>query len=149
SATRSTAKSASGTRPAAAAAPRRGPHPARLPSDGVMLRLLACALVGAALGPLAAAQEPETLMPGVTFQQLTQLTPHGPVAYSAIRVPEPTGLTTIGPVLGAGTVTGPRETVTQLERSVSAVVTVAGVDGDFFSQSGGRSYPSGIVMQNG
>jgi exopolysaccharide biosynthesis protein/flagellar hook assembly protein FlgD len=85
----------------------------------------------------------------VTFQQYTQLTSHGPVAYSVITTPAPTGLTTIGPVLGAGTVTGPRETVTQLERSVSSVVTVAGVNGDFYSQSGGRSYPSGIVMQNG
>ena len=32
---------------------------------------------------------------------------------------------------------------------MSAVVTVAGVNGDFFSQSGGRSYPSGIVMAKG
>jgi flagellar hook assembly protein FlgD len=114
-----------------------------------MRHLLACALVAAALVPLASAQEPATLMTGVTFQQYTQLTSHGPVAYSVITAPAPTGLTSIGPVLGAGTVTGPRETVTQLERSVSSIVTVAGVNGDFFSQSGGRSYPSGIVMQNG
>jgi len=114
-----------------------------------MRRLLACALVAAALVPLASAQEPLTLMTGVTIQQVTQLTSHGPVAYSVITAPAPNGLMTIGPVLGAGTVTGPRETLTQLERSVSSVVTVAGVNGDFFSQSGGRSYPSGIVMQNG
>ena len=113
-----------------------------------MRPLLACALVAAALVPLASAQEPETLMTGVTFQQYTQLTSHGPVSYSVTTAPAPTGLTTIGPVLGAGTVTGPRETLTQLERSVSSIETVAGVNGDFFSQSGGRSYPSGIVMQN-
>jgi hypothetical protein len=114
-----------------------------------MRLLLACAALAAALVPLASAQEPETLMPGVTFDQQTLLTPRGPVVYSVITTPAPTGLTTIAPVLGAGTVTGPRETVTQLERSVSSVVTVAGVNGDFFTQSGGRSYPSGIVMQNG
>jgi Phosphodiester glycosidase/FlgD Ig-like domain len=114
-----------------------------------MRRLLACALLAAALVPLASAQEPETLMTGVTFEQFSQLTSHGPVAYSVITAPAPTGLTSIGPVLGTGTVTGPRETLTQLERSVSSVVTVAGVNGDFFTQSGGRSYPSGIVMQNG
>jgi hypothetical protein len=121
-----------------------------------MRRLLACALLAAALVPLAAAQEePETsmppvvLMPSVTYQQFRQLTPHGPAVYSVITAPQPTGLTTIAPVLGSGVVTGPRETVTQLERSVSAITTVAGVNGDFFSQSGGRSYTSGIVVQNG
>ncbi len=114
-----------------------------------MRRLLACALLAAALVPLASAQEPATLMPGVTYQSYVQLTSHGPVAYSVITAPAPTGPTSIGPVLGAGTVTGPRETLTQLEQSVSAVATVAGVNGDFFSQSAGRSYPSGIVMQNG
>jgi flagellar hook assembly protein FlgD len=114
-----------------------------------MRLVLACALVAAALVPLASAQEPATLMPGVTFDQQTLLTPRGPVVYSVITAPDPTGLTTIAPVLGSGTVTGPRETVTQLERSVSSIETVAGVNGDFFTQSGGRSYPSGIVMQNG
>jgi exopolysaccharide biosynthesis protein len=114
-----------------------------------MRRLLVCALLAAALVPLASAQEPATLMTGVTFEQYAQLTSHGPVVYSVITAPPPTGLTTIGPVLGTGTVTGPRETLTQLERSVSSVTTVAGVNGDFFTQSGGRSYPSGIVMQNG
>jgi hypothetical protein len=114
-----------------------------------MGRLLVCALLAAALVPRASAQEPATLMTGVTFEQYAQLTSHGPVAYSVITAPPPTGLTTIGPVLGTGTVTGPRETLTQLERSVSSVTTVAGVNGDFFTQSGGRSYPSGIVMQNG
>jgi exopolysaccharide biosynthesis protein len=120
-----------------------------------MGRLLACALLAGALVPLASAQEPATpatpvvLMPSVTFQQYRQLTSHGPVAYSVVTAPAPTGLTTIGPVLGAATVTGPRETLTQLERSVSSIATVAGVNGDFFTQSGGRSYPSGIVIQNG
>ena len=45
-----------------------------------MRRLLACALLAAALVPLASAQEPATLMPGVTYQSYVQLTSHGPVA---------------------------------------------------------------------
>jgi Phosphodiester glycosidase/FlgD Ig-like domain len=120
-----------------------------------MRRLLASAIVAAALVPLASAQEPATVMPpvilmgSVTFEQHTDLTSHGPVAYSVITAPAPTGLTTIAPVLGAGTVTGPRETLTQLERSVSSIETVAGVNGDFFTLSGSRSFPSGIVMANG
>jgi hypothetical protein len=111
-----------------------------------MRRLLACLLLASALVPLAAAQGPVGLMPGVTFQQFTELTSHGPVAYSVITTPPPTGLTSITPVLGEGTVTGPRETVTQLERSVSSVVTVAGIDGDFTSGTGASSVPSGILM---
>jgi hypothetical protein len=120
-----------------------------------MRRLLASAIVAAALVPLASAQEPLTLMPpetlmaSVTFEQQTELTSHGPVAYSVITAPAPTGLTAIAPVLGAGMITGPRETLTQLERSVSSIETVAGVNGDFFTLSGARSFPSGIVMANG
>jgi hypothetical protein len=115
-----------------------------------MRHLLACPLVAAVLlVPLASAQEPVALMPGVTLEQHAELTPHGPVVYSVITAPAPTGLTTIGPVLGTGTITGPRETVTQLERSISSLVTVAGVNGDFFTLSGSRSFPSGIVMANG
>ena len=105
---------------------------------------LAC---GALLVPLASAQAPVALMTGVSFEQYTELTSHGPVVYSVITAPAPTGLTTIGPVLGTGTITGPRETLTQLEESVTTNETVAGVNGDFFS--GPLSVPSGIVMVGG
>ena len=105
---------------------------------------LAC---GALFVPLASAQAPVALMPGVSFEQYTELTSHGPVTYSVITAPAPTGLTAIMPVLGTGTITGPRETLTQLERSVTAIETVAGVSGDFFS--GTPAVPSGIVMVGG
>ncbi len=105
---------------------------------------LAC---GALLVPLASAQAPVQLMTGVSFEQYTELTSHGPVVYSVITAPAPTGLTTIGPVLGTGTITGPRETLTQLEESVTTNETVAGVNGDFFS--GPHAAPSGIVIAGG
>jgi len=121
-----------------------------------MRRLLACPLAAAFLvAPLASAQGPVSpsavtpLMPGVTYQQYSELTSHGPVAYSVITAPPPTGLETIAPVLGEGTITGPRETVTQLEESVDSIETVAGVNGDFFNLSGANSTPSGIVMSGG
>src|SRR5579864_7185666 len=105
---------------------------------------LAC---GALLVPLASAQAPLQLMTGVSFEQYTELTSHGPVSYSVISAPAPTGLTAIEPVLGAGTISGPRETLTQLEESVTAIETVAGVNGDFFS--GTPSAPAGIVLAGG
>lgn len=86
-------------------------------------------------------------MPGVTYQKQVELTPHGPVAYSVITAPPPTGLYTLAPVLGEGTITGPRETVTQLEQSIVANGPVAGVDGDFFNAS--NNNPAGIVMVGG
>ncbi|HEY4348567.1 MAG TPA: phosphodiester glycosidase family protein [Gaiellaceae bacterium] len=115
-----------------------------------ILSALAC---GVLLTPLASAQDPPAtsaipLMPGVTFEQHTDLTPHGPVAYSVITAPAPTGgLTTIAPVLGGGTITGPRETLVQLQESVTAIETVAGVNGDFFS--GTHAAPTGIVIAGG
>ena len=78
----------------------------------------------AALVPLASAPEPAPLDARGADVMVTsssvELTPHGPVAYSVITAPAPAGLTTIGPVLGAGTVTGPRQTMTQLEERVGA-----------------------------
>ena len=103
--------------------------------------LLACLLV-----PIAAA-ETTPLVPGVTWEQHVELTPHGPVAYTVITTPAPVGLTTIGPVLGGGTITGPRQSIAQLEESVSGNGIAGGVNGDFFS--GTNAIPSGIVMIGG
>ncbi len=111
-----------------------------------MCRFLACFLaVGALLVPAATAQTP--LMPSVTLDRQVTLTPHGPVTYSVITAPPPTGLETIGPVLAGNTVTGPRATVTQLEQAVSGSAVVAGINGDFFTN--GSNAPSGIVMSGG
>jgi hypothetical protein len=50
------------------------------------------------------------------------------------------------PLLSNGTIIG-RETVSSMERDVSAQMTTVGVNGDFFSWNGG--WPSGLLMQNG
>jgi hypothetical protein len=110
-----------------------------------MLRLAAI-LLASLLVPIAAA-ETTPLVPGVTWEQHVDLTPHGPVAYTVITAPAPVGLTTIGPVLGGGTITGPRQSMTQLEESVSGNGIAGGVDGDFFS--GSNAIPNGIVMIGG
>ncbi len=111
-----------------------------------MRLVLSCGLLAVLLVPLASAT-PVTLLPGVTSERHVELTPHGPVAYTVITAPAPVGLTTIGPVLGGGTVTGPRQTMTQLAESVSGDGVTAGVNGDFFS--GANAVPQGIVMIDG
>ena len=114
-----------------------------------MRRLLAPALALAAflLVPLASAQEPEQLVPGVTWEQHVELTPHGPVAYTVITAPAPTGLTTLRPVLGGGTITGPKQTMTQLEESISGNGIAGGINGDFTGPV--NSIPNGIVVVGG
>jgi Phosphodiester glycosidase/FlgD Ig-like domain len=112
---------------------------------GTLLAGLLAAAAASAQGPVPT--PPEQLMTGVTLQHEVELTPHGPVAYSVITAPPPTGLYGIGPVLGEGTIGGPRETVSQLEESVDANGDVAGVDGDFFNASTGN--PVGIVVSGG
>jgi Phosphodiester glycosidase/FlgD Ig-like domain len=113
-----------------------------------MRRVLLCTLgLGVLLVPLAGAQAPEPLQPGVTFQKYTELTAHGPVVYSVITAPRPGGLETIGPVLAGNAVSGARASVTQIEQAASAGSVVAGVNGDFFT--GGSNAPSGIVMSDG
>ena len=111
----------------------------------VLVTLLASAVF--LLVPLAAAQEPAELVPGVTWEQHVELTPHGPVAYTVITAPAPLGLTTIRPVLGGGTVTGPRQTMTQLEESIGGDGIAGGINGDFVS--GASSIPTGIVVVGG
>lgn len=111
-----------------------------------MRLVLFCGLLAVLLVPLASAT-PVPLLPGVSSEQHLEFTSHGPVAYTVITAPAPVGLTTIGPVLGGGTVTGPRQTMTQLEESVSGNAVAAGVNGDFFS--GAKAVPEGIVMIDG
>ena len=76
-------------------------------------------------------------MPGVTYEQTVQFTPHGPVVLSVITAPkpDPAGLYQLAPVLGRTTVTGGRERVTQIEKDVSSRATVAGINGDFFDST--------------
>ena len=113
------------------------------------LPVVACVL---SCAPLAAQADGPTggstiVMPGVTVEHRVDFTANGPVAFTVIAAPAPTGLTTIGPVLAGGSVSGGRATLAQIEQSVSSVATVAGISGDFFNAT--TNLPNGIVMAGG
>ncbi len=113
---------------------------------GVMLRkCLLTAAVALVLAPPAAAR-PTTLMPGVTYEHRLEWTAAGPRSTYVVTAPRPTGLYSLAPLLSNGTITG-RETVSSMERRVSAQMTTVGVNGDFFNWNGG--WPSGLLMQGG
>jgi hypothetical protein len=63
-----------------------------------------------------------------------------------VTAPKPQGLYRLTPLLSNGTIIG-RETVSSMERTASAQMTTVGVNGDFFSWTGG--WPSGLLMQGG
>src|SRR4051812_17019897 len=115
-----------------------------------MLRLsrrlvAALSLLALAVVPANSAA-PVELLPGVTFEHQVQFTPRGPVALTVITAPRPGGLTTIGPVVAGGTLTGPRLRVTQIERSLGNTAITAGINADFTNPSG---TPNGIVVRDG
>ena len=76
------------------------------------------------------------LTPGVTYEKQVQFTPHGPVAIHVMTAPKPGGLYALRPVLSNGSILG-RETVTSMQRRVSSIATVAGVNGDLFTWNEG------------
>ncbi len=109
---------------------------------GALAAAAACLVV-----PASADQAAQTLLPGVTFTQQTELTPHGPVSISVVTMPAPTGLYSLGPVLAGNTISAPRAPLTAIEKSVSGATAVVGVNGDFFNASNGQ--PNGLVVQGG
>ncbi len=118
-----------------------------LASVGVMLkRVFLAALLALVLPPAAGAAGRVVLTPGVTFEKQVQFTPHGPVAVHVMTAPKPGGLYALRPVLSNGSILG-RETVTSMQRRVSSIATVAGVNGDLFTWDEGL--PSGMLMQSG
>jgi hypothetical protein len=102
-------------------------------------------LIALVLVPQATAR-PTRMMPGVTYERILSWTPAGPRAMYVITAPKPTGLYSLTPLLSNGTIVG-RETVSSMQRNVSAQMTTIGVNGDFFSYSGG--WPSGLLMRGG
>lgn len=106
----------------------------------------ALAVLASLLSPALAAGQSTQLLPGVTYEQDVQFTPHGPVAIHVIRGPRPSGLYRLRPALARETVTD-RETVSSMQRRRSSEATAVGVNGDFFSLADGR--PSGITMRDG
>jgi hypothetical protein len=104
----------------------------------------ALAALALALAHAAPAQTTQ-LLPGVTYQDDVQFTPHGPVAIHIVRGPRPAGLYRLAPALSNETVTR-RETVTAMERRLSPEGTAVGINGDFFSWKDG--HPSGLLLRN-
>jgi exopolysaccharide biosynthesis protein/flagellar hook assembly protein FlgD len=109
------------------------------------LKLFAVAVAGLVLTASADAR-PLQVMPNVTYDHTVQWTPNGPLSLYVITAPRPGGLYSLDALLSNGTITG-RETVTSMERDVSARMTTIGVNGDFFNWNGG--WPSGLLMQGG
>ncbi len=109
-------------------------------------RVFLTALLALVLPPAAGAAGRVVLTPGVTYEKQVQFTPHGPVAIHVMTAPKPGGLYALRPVLSNGSILG-RETVTSMQRRVSSIATVAGVNGDLFTWNEGL--PSGMLMQSG
>jgi hypothetical protein len=108
-------------------------------------KLFAAVLVALILTPPAAGR-PTQLMPGVTYDRILRWTTAGPQVMYVVTAPKPEGLYRLMPLLSNGTIIG-RETVSSMEHDVSSQMTTVGVNGDFFSWTGG--WPSGLLMQGG
>jgi flagellar hook assembly protein FlgD len=114
-----------------------------------MLRAAAAAaLLALVLAAPARAQDEDRslLMPGVSYARQVEFTPHGPVVVHVLNAPRPGGLYALHPVLSNDVIVG-RETVTSMEKRLSATATLAGVDGDLFNLHDG--HPAGGLMRNG
>jgi len=111
-----------------------------------MLRrlVIAALLAGVLASPAAAARL--TLAPGITYQRQLMFTPHGPEVVHVMTAPKPGGLYALKPVLSNESVLA-RETVTSMQRRMSSVATVGGVNADLFTWNEGL--PSGMFMESG
>jgi hypothetical protein len=108
-------------------------------------KLFFAVLASLLLAPSAGAR-PTQLMPGVTYERILRWTSGGPLAMYVVTAPKPEGLYRLMPLLSNGTITG-RETVSSMQRAASPQMTTVGVNGDFFSWTGG--WPSGLLMRGG
>ena len=97
------------------------------------------------LVPTASAR-PTRLLPGVTYERTLRWTPAGPMVMYVVTAPKPQGLYRLMPLLSNGTIKG-RERVSSMQRAASPQMTTVGVNGDFFSWTGG--WPSGLLIRSG
>jgi exopolysaccharide biosynthesis protein len=115
-----------------------------------MLRRVAVLTMLAGLLAAPAAGAPirgQTLMPGVVYSRQVEFSAHGPVVVHVLSAPKPAGgLYQLKPVLSNNAIIG-RERVTSMERNVSSVATVVGVNGDLFNWSDG--HPTGALIRSG
>jgi hypothetical protein len=111
-----------------------------------MLRrlLIVALLAGILASPAGAARV--TLAPGITYHRQLMFTPHGPEVVHVMVAPKPGGLYALKPVLSNESVLA-RETVTSMQRRMSSVATVGGVNADLFTWNEGL--PSGMFMESG
>ena len=107
---------------------------------------VAVVLVGALAGTAGA--QKTILWPGVTYEQTVQFTNGGPAVLNLLVGPRPDGTTAtaLTPVLSNDTVLR-RERVTSMQRRLSGVATVAGINADFAAWQFGRV--SGMFMRGG
>src|SRR5215212_8296767 len=108
-------------------------------------KLLLVVVVAFILAPAASAR-PTQLMPGVSYDRIVRWTPAGPVVMYVVTAPKPQGLYRLTPLLSNGTIKG-RERVSSMQRAASPQMTTVGVNGDFFSWTGG--WPSGLLIRSG
>jgi hypothetical protein len=109
-------------------------------------RLLLVSLTAALAATPSALAAPAELMPGVSYSNETRTIGGKTVVLHVVVAPKPGGLYRLAPVLSEGDVTG-RQTLTEMQRPLSASATVLGVNGDLFNWRLG--YPTGMVMENG
>lgn len=102
-------------------------------------------VVALVLVPTASAR-PARLLPGVTYERILRWTPAGPMVMYVVTAPKPQGLYRLTPLLSNGTIKG-RERVSSMQRAASPQMTTVGVNGDFFSWTGG--WPSGLLIRSG
>jgi len=115
---------------------------------------IAAALAGIAALPAGATRGASSqivaqslLMPGVSYQRQVEFTPRGPVVLDVVIAPRPDGsLYTLAPSLSNNAVVG-TETLTGIEKDVTASTTAVGVNGDFFAANPGG--PTGILVRGG
>jgi hypothetical protein len=108
-------------------------------------KLLVAVLLVLLIAPAASAR-PTRLMPGVTYERILRWTSAGPVVMYVVTAPKPQGLYRLTPLLSNGTIKG-RERVSSMQRAASPQMTTVGVNGDFFSWTGG--WPSGLLIRSG
>ena len=104
----------------------------------------AAAFVAALWCGAAAAATP--LFPGVRYTREVQFTARGPAVVHVVNAPRPVGLYSLKPVLSNDAISG-RETVTSMQRRLTAAATVTGVNGDLFSWTSGN--PTGVLIRSG
>ena len=108
-------------------------------------KILIAVLLAVVFAPPAAAGR-ISLAPGITYERQLVFTPHGPEVIHVMTAPRPGGLYALRPVLSNESVQG-RETVTSMQRRVSASATVGGTNADLFTWNEGL--PSGMFMESG